>query len=200
MLARYVRTRDEIKKVDAVFDLIPNTAVHRRIEALLADLRVFNNVTIKLQRDISRGLQRYPSLKPQLNASANVVYSPVFEAAVVKGAAAYPLESVTPLRLLRKRQSPAPSASHCQADFATAVLRSWKAGSAAPAAEVYLELLQKTPPSSNRVERLFSQAKLVLTPQRLSLLPVNMEMLLFLRTNRSYWDTGTLCDVYRQMH
>ncbi|ETL79790.1 hypothetical protein L917_19648 [Phytophthora nicotianae] len=84
MLARYVRTRDEIKKVDAVFDLTPNTAVHRRIEALLADLRVFNNVTIKLQRDISRGLQRYPSLKPQLNASANVVHSPVFEAAVVK--------------------------------------------------------------------------------------------------------------------
>ncbi|ETP02604.1 hypothetical protein F441_20356 [Phytophthora nicotianae CJ01A1] len=29
-------------------------------------------------------VQRYPSLKPQLNASANVVHSPVFEAAVVK--------------------------------------------------------------------------------------------------------------------
>ncbi|ETP02601.1 hypothetical protein F441_20357 [Phytophthora nicotianae CJ01A1] len=48
-------------------------AVHRRIEALLADLRVFNNVTIKLQRDISRGRARivelYSSALPVVEAS-----------------------------------------------------------------------------------------------------------------------------------
>ncbi|KAG2789334.1 hypothetical protein JG687_00010885 [Phytophthora cactorum] len=41
MLALYVRFRNEIKQVDAIFDLTPKGAMHRRIEALLVDLRVF---------------------------------------------------------------------------------------------------------------------------------------------------------------
>ncbi|EGZ30693.1 hypothetical protein PHYSODRAFT_476438 [Phytophthora sojae] len=55
------------------------------------------------------------------------------------------------------------------------------------------------PPTSNRYERLFSQAKLVITPQRASLLPENFEMLMFLRTNRRYWDVNTVNDAYRQL-
>jgi len=31
-----------------------------------------------------------------------------------------------------------------------------------------------------------------MTPQRASLLPVNFEMITFLRTNRKYWDANTL--------
>ncbi|RAW20847.1 hypothetical protein PC110_g22710 [Phytophthora cactorum] len=41
MLALYARFRNEIKQVDAIFDLTPKGAMHRRIEALLVDLRVF---------------------------------------------------------------------------------------------------------------------------------------------------------------
>ncbi|GMF41544.1 unnamed protein product [Phytophthora fragariaefolia] len=94
MMARYVRIRDEIKKVEAVFDLIPRAAMHRKIEALLADLRVFHSVTIKLQaEDLTladvRALfdsvaQRFPSMKPKVSASASIVHSPTFEAAIVK--------------------------------------------------------------------------------------------------------------------
>ncbi|ETM49980.1 hypothetical protein L914_05896, partial [Phytophthora nicotianae] len=43
MVARYVRFRDDIKHVESVFDLIPKAAMHRRIEALLKDLRVFQS-------------------------------------------------------------------------------------------------------------------------------------------------------------
>ncbi|GMF31787.1 unnamed protein product [Phytophthora fragariaefolia] len=94
MMARYVRIRDEIKKVEAVFDLIPKAAMQRKIEALLADLRVFHSVTIKLQaEDLTladvRALfdsvaQHFPSMKPKVSASASIVHSPTFEAAIVK--------------------------------------------------------------------------------------------------------------------
>ncbi|KAE8907620.1 hypothetical protein PF002_g9903 [Phytophthora fragariae] len=56
----------------------------------------------------------------------------------------------------------------------------------------------KLPPRSNRVECLFSQAKVMLTPLRVSLLPVNIAMLMFLRTNSSYWDLATVSAIYQQ--
>ncbi|KAJ8542440.1 hypothetical protein ON010_g12372 [Phytophthora cinnamomi] len=68
--------------------------MHRRTEALHEDLKILNGVTIKLQ---AQGLslanvrtlfdpvvQRFPSMKPQLKASASIVHSPVFESAAVK--------------------------------------------------------------------------------------------------------------------
>jgi hypothetical protein len=45
------------------------------------------------------------------------------------------------------------------------------------------------------VERLFSQCKLILTPQRAYMLPANFEMLAFLRVNRDLWNASTLVDV-----
>ncbi|ETI33442.1 hypothetical protein F443_19877 [Phytophthora nicotianae P1569] len=48
------------------------------------------------------------------------------------------------------------------------------------------------PPTSNTVERLFSQCKLVLTPQRTCMLPANIEMLAFLRVNRDLWNAASL--------
>ncbi|KAE9040637.1 hypothetical protein PR002_g4866 [Phytophthora rubi] len=83
-------------------------------------------------------------------------------------------------------------------DSATAILRVKKTAAASPTSVVYSELLMKLPPRSNRVECLFSQAKVMLTPLRVSLLPVNIEMLMFLRTNRSYWDLATVSAIYQQ--
>ncbi|RAW19997.1 hypothetical protein PC110_g23561, partial [Phytophthora cactorum] len=58
-------------------------------------------------------------------------------------------------------------------DFTSSVLRAKKVGGAKPALSAYVKLLEKLPPTSNSCERLFSQAKLVLTPQRATMLPVN---------------------------
>ncbi|KAE9126369.1 hypothetical protein PF010_g5297 [Phytophthora fragariae] len=44
MLERYVRIRDEIKRVDAVYDLVLKPAAHRRIVALTETLKTFNSV------------------------------------------------------------------------------------------------------------------------------------------------------------
>ncbi|KAE9052818.1 hypothetical protein PR001_g138 [Phytophthora rubi] len=51
------------------------------------------------------------------------------------------------------------------------------------------------PPTSNIVERLFSQCKLVLTPQRHSMHPTNFEQLAFLRVNRSMRDVSSVAGV-----
>eukprot|EP00644_Phytophthora_capsici_P008357 jgi/Phyca11/114426/e_gw1.26.216.1 len=52
----------------------------------------------------------------------------------------------------------------------------------------------KIPPTSNACERLFSQTKLILTPQRGRLADVNFEALTFLRANLDMWNASTLVD------
>eukprot|EP00644_Phytophthora_capsici_P015447 jgi/Phyca11/113634/e_gw1.24.525.1 len=150
--------------------------MHRRIEALLKVLSVFQSVTLKLQlEDLTLAdiralfdsiMEHFPTTKAKLSATATI----------------------------RKRRDD----DGKEEDFATSVLRAKKARGRQTSAS-YSKLLEKLPPTSNRCERLFSQAKLVLTPQRASLLPVNFEMLMFLRANRSYWDMGMVQDVYQQM-
>ncbi|EGZ30694.1 hypothetical protein PHYSODRAFT_473627, partial [Phytophthora sojae] len=94
MLARYVRIRDDIKQVEAVFDLIPKAAMHERIKSLLEDLRIFDSVTVALQSDdlsladvrvlFDSIVERFPLLKPKLGPTASIVHSPSFETAAVK--------------------------------------------------------------------------------------------------------------------
>ncbi|ETL48492.1 hypothetical protein L916_01913, partial [Phytophthora nicotianae] len=66
MVAGYVRCCDEIKRVDAIFHHIPKAATHRRIVALVEDLR------------------RFPATKVKLSATAPFVLCPTFEAAARK--------------------------------------------------------------------------------------------------------------------
>eukprot|EP00644_Phytophthora_capsici_P018320 jgi/Phyca11/131982/e_gw1.125.25.1 len=143
MLERYVKIRDAIKHVDAVFELLPKPAAHRRIKVLVENLKAFNSVCKKLQEDdlsmaavrvlFDRMIEMYPVTKEHLRPDARIVHSPDFESGVFK-----------------------------------------------------------IPPTSNHCERLFSQCKLILSPQRASLLPINFEILAFLRVNRTYWDAHTL--------
>lgn len=58
--------------------------------------------------------------------------------------------------------------------------------------------LKFVPPTSNIVERLFSQAKLYMTPLRKSMEPKHLEMLLFLRCNRNLWDEKLLLCAYNE--
>ncbi|ETN21260.1 hypothetical protein PPTG_01499 [Phytophthora nicotianae INRA-310] len=217
MVARFVRFRDDIKHVESVFDLIPKAAMHRRIEALLKDLRVFQSVTLKLQlEDVTLAdvralfdsiIERFPTTKAKLSATATIVHSPTFEAATVKVINGE-VGSLTASerKAIKRFEVETASASsgrkrkrrdddEKEDDFATSVLRAKKASGRQTSAS-FLKLLEKLPPTSNRCERLFSQAKLVLTPQRASLLPVNFEKLMFLRANRSNWDVGMVQDVY----
>eukprot|EP00644_Phytophthora_capsici_P002481 jgi/Phyca11/105488/e_gw1.11.548.1 len=56
-------------------------------------------------------------------------------------------------------------------------------------------LLFHVPLTSNDCDRLFSKAKAVLTPQRSSMLPINFEMIMFLKGNSAYWSHLTVAEV-----
>ena len=51
-------------------------------------------------------------------------------------------------------------------------------------------------PNSNAVERLFSRAKLILTPKRMAMLPLHLEIVLFLHCNRSFWNDQTIQEMF----
>eukprot|EP00644_Phytophthora_capsici_P018605 jgi/Phyca11/128089/e_gw1.73.133.1 len=53
-------------------------------------------------------------------------------------------------------------------------------------------LIHTIPPTSNLAERLFSVARATYGLDRHSLLPISLEMLLFLRANERYWDAETI--------
>ncbi|KAG2809796.1 hypothetical protein PC119_g7503 [Phytophthora cactorum] len=175
MVARYVRIWDDIKQVEAVFDLIIKASMHRRIKALLADLRILQSASVKLQsEDLTladvRTLfdsvgQRFRSLKMKPSATASIVHSPTFEAAVVKvtnGEVAR-LTTIEPRAVKRfevtaattnagsKRKQRDDDEEKLEEDFASSVLRAKKVGGAKPASSAYIKLLEKLPPTSNRL-------------------------------------------------
>ncbi|KAF4148370.1 hypothetical protein GN958_ATG02441 [Phytophthora infestans] len=51
------------------------------------------------------------------------------------------------------------------------------------------------PPTCNAVERLFSKVRYVLSLHRHNSLPICLEMLLFLKINRRFWEAATVSKV-----
>ncbi|ETI53108.1 hypothetical protein F441_03870 [Phytophthora nicotianae CJ01A1] len=57
---------------------------------------------------------------------------------------------------------------------------------------VSYEQLMTIPPTSNVVERLFNVTRVTFGHQRQGLQPAPLDMILFLRENRGYWDSSTV--------
>ncbi|KAG3245698.1 hypothetical protein PI124_g9565 [Phytophthora idaei] len=150
MLERYVRIPDVIKRVDAVYDLLPKPAAHRRIAALVESLKTFNSVCKKLQEEtvsmkavrhiFDKMVEIFPVTGDYLRTDAAIIHSPVFESAVVKvcrGTEAdltpEELQALHPFELEAAASEPTPSSRSSRArtrarsdaeDFATALLHS----------------------------------------------------------------------------
>lgn len=208
MLDRYLVIREAIQKVPAVEELMPRGAMQRRIVALHTKLVELDSVCKKLQAEkrtladvrllFDACLEKYPSMEGHLKASANIVHSPVFEAAVVKATNEVPLSSAEAKSLEPFVQPVEASAASEQeeSDFATRILRlAKKPRRSERAAAHYMPLVAMIPPTSNRCERLFSQCNFVLTPHRSALLPANFEMIMFLKANREMWNASTLLNM-----
>ena len=61
------------------------------------------------------------------------------------------------------------------------------------------EELEWVPSKSNRVERLFSRAKLTLRPTRKSMLPIHLEAVNFLLMNKELWNAKTVSDIINKI-
>ncbi|KAG6943878.1 hypothetical protein JG688_00017390 [Phytophthora aleatoria] len=193
--------------VDAVEKLIPTGVSHRKLVVLLEHVKKSQSVTKKLQCDgidLADGrllfdsvVAEHPCMRGHLMASAKIVHSPVFESAVVKVINGGVLSSAESTAVKRFEVPSGSGKRKTRAeDYATQILRAGPSKRAKQdGVATYSSLLKQLPPTSNACERLFSQCKLVLTPQRTSMLPANFELVMFLRANRSMWDVTTLASV-----
>ncbi|KAG6949287.1 hypothetical protein JG688_00014686, partial [Phytophthora aleatoria] len=75
-----------------------------------------------------------------------------------------------------------------QESYAAQIIQQGREKRRAGGSAVYSALVTQIPPTSNACERLFSECKVILTPQRSSILPAHFEMLAFLRANKDMWD------------
>ncbi|EGZ22005.1 hypothetical protein PHYSODRAFT_251327 [Phytophthora sojae] len=211
MVERYIRIHAEIKKVDAVEEIVPTGGKHRKLVALFEHLKKFENVCKRLQREdtdmgevrlmVDSLIAEYPVMSETLKSTAKIVHTPAFESGVVKvisGTALSPAETAA-LKRFEQAQPTGKKRKEREEDYATMLLQGkGKKRKQAPSTTRYMPLVKMVPPTSNTVERIFSQYKLVLTPQRRSMLPANFEQLAFLRVNHGMWDVSTVARVSKQ--
>lgn len=131
----------------------------------------------------------YLVMASHLRPTARIVHTPVFDAALVKICNSTKL-TASELRAVQRFIVQLATVSgkkkgRTTSDYASEILRGGKQRRVAGAATVSIhELAKVVPPTSNTVEQLSPQCKLVLTPQRTCMLPATFEMLVFLRVNR----------------
>jgi hypothetical protein len=210
MMSLYKRIRDAIRQVDAVEEFVPSGAIHKKVLGLLEHLKKLDSVSKVLQDNeinmanvrvlFDQVVDDYPVMSSHLRASAKIVQSPDFEGALVKIVNGGKLTTSEARAMSRFEVDPDTCGSkqkeRSSNSYATEILRGGKKKRAAEATSVtYSDLAKMVPPTSNTMERLFSQCKLILTPQRACMLPANFEMLAFLRVNRDLWNASTLVDV-----
>uniref|UniRef100_H3H9K3 HAT C-terminal dimerisation domain-containing protein n=1 Tax=Phytophthora ramorum TaxID=164328 RepID=H3H9K3_PHYRM len=151
-------------------------------------------------RDVIRQVaDDYPVMVNHLGLGAKIVHTPVNEAALVKIGNGRKLNASEARSVQRFVVEPEASAGkrkeRSDDNYASDILQGRKQPRNACATSISYDPLTKVvPPTSNTVERLFSQCKLLLTPQRTCMLPANFEMLAFLRANRDLWNASLLVD------
>ncbi|ETO63928.1 hypothetical protein F444_18438 [Phytophthora nicotianae P1976] len=188
---------------DDIMELLPSPASNKRLRALFKELKDVESVAKALQGrdtdllDVRQWFDELLALKPQfatyLGPQAEIVHSPDFESGCV--------------RVLRGRQNRLTRAEeavlgpfvrlaeHTDEDsddddlsFVERLRKRRRLGEPS----VSYEQLKTIPPTSNVMERFFSVARVTFGQQRHGLLPATLEMILFLRENRSYWDSSTV--------
>ncbi|KAK1945571.1 hypothetical protein P3T76_002619 [Phytophthora citrophthora] len=211
MVKRFLQIKDAIKHVEAVEEFVPRARDCRKLEKLQEDLQALDSVCLTLQSDkttladvrvlFDGVVKRYPETANYLANDATIVHSPSFETAVVKvtrgdGALTHTeAAAIAPFRI-REGDTLETSQENDVATFATTLLHAGsKRSHAAANTASYEPLLLHVPPTSNDCERFFSKAKAVLTPQRSSMLPINFEMIMFLKKNGSYWSRRTVAEM-----
>ncbi|ETP05005.1 hypothetical protein F441_18303 [Phytophthora nicotianae CJ01A1] len=188
---------------DDIMELLPSPASNKRLRALFKELKDVESVAKALQGrdtdllDVRQWFDELLALKPQfatyLGPQAEIVHSPDFESGCVRV-----------LRGLQDRLTRAEEAvlgpfvrlaEHTDEDsddddlsFVERLRKRRRLGEPS----VSYEQLKTIPPTSNVVERFFSVARVTFGQQRHGLLPATLEMILFLRENRCYWDSSTV--------
>lgn len=202
MLKRYQELREFLPNMDEseIDDIALTNAENRNLDKLMPSLKDLESVTKRLQeRNVTvsdvRGLfdsvmDEYPDTTPRLSTSASILYSPVFESAVVKvqlgKAAALSRDERSALEEFRTPELiPSESSAGATLSLAERALKRQRRESV----DGYKNFinLRFLLPTSNICERLFSVAGNALHSRRAGLSPVSFEGQLFLHLNNDLW-------------
>ncbi|KAH9134321.1 hypothetical protein LEN26_006825 [Aphanomyces euteiches] len=209
MIARYLELKPFISTFSdrSFLNILPTVQQDHSINELVSHLRIFESVSKHLQKDdvgmpnvrtLFDGLiDLYPTMASHIGRDASIVESPSFENAIVKLQNGEPLDIIDLSALARFEVDAGLDLEETgDTDYATQLLK--KARSVK--SKKYDDTLLFVPPTSNCVERFFSQAKLVLNPLRQSLLPVNLEAVLFLKMNSQFWNLDLVSRVVHRQN
>ncbi|RLN87599.1 hypothetical protein BBJ28_00027238 [Nothophytophthora sp. Chile5] len=209
MIVRFFELKDFIcTEDDKIAALMPSRCEENKLQALLEDLKDFESTSLKLQsadgvslldvRDLFDALiEQYPTLSDYLAADAAIVHDEEFESACVSVLLGESDRLSARQRVLlrpfeTRTASSQETATVTKIGFAEKALKKRKEERQG---RVEYPLLPYIPPTSNCVERFFSQAKHLLSHHRTRMLPIHLDMLLFLKANRRFWTAKTVCDV-----
>ncbi|KAG2999415.1 hypothetical protein PC128_g20308 [Phytophthora cactorum] len=205
MVKRYFELLQFVDVFDVdIMELLPAPAANKRLRLLYQELRDIESVSKALQGrdvdllDVREWFDGLISVEPHfarfIEPRANIVHCPDFESGcvcVLRGnadrltqaekAALQPFAATAP--------DDARESLEQQQDSFVERLRKRRR---LYEERVEYEQLKSILPTSNDVERFFSVARVTFGHQRHGLLPRTLEILLFLRENRSYWDASTV--------
>ncbi|KAG6614859.1 Tubby-related protein 3 [Phytophthora cinnamomi] len=155
---------------------MPSPACNRRLRGLLKDLKKVESVSKALQ-----------------GPRAEIVHSPDFESGCVKvlGGNTSRLTRAEKLILTPFAVSNQPAETNNDEEEESVVEQLQKRRRLA-ANETKYKLLHIFPATSKKVERFFSVARITFGHERHGLMPISLEMILFLRENTAYWDAKTV--------
>lgn len=195
--------KEELSLQTSLIDLIPNARDNSKITNLLGHLNTFNSVTLALQKEEitiadvrylhDNLMSTYPTLSKYLSIDSHIVHSPAFEMALVKiqegqlnELTNVEKDSVSNLKLLASSSNITSDFSVNSENYAYNVLskRKLERNSYVPS---YLDT-RFIVPTSNAVERLFSTVGYTFDDLRQKLLPHNLEMQIFLKSNSHLWN------------
>ncbi|ETK84544.1 hypothetical protein L917_10329 [Phytophthora nicotianae] len=188
----------------------------QKLFALLTDLEKLDTVCKAFQHKTTTApdvrlqfdsvVTDYPIMAEHLRPSAESVNCPLFESALVnigngdtlttaeaRALKCFEVTSDSDGGRVDGDQVNAKRMKQTRCDYVVAILREGKRRRVSTRTNVsYRALAKLAPPTSNTVERLLSTCKLIMTPQRICMQPVNFEMIAFLRANREMRNVTTL--------
>ncbi|KAE9014845.1 hypothetical protein PF011_g7883 [Phytophthora fragariae] len=199
---RQISTKDAVKC--GVDKMMLTAAEVVNLSKLLEDLVKLDSVTVELQSEsltmlkvrkrFDHTVSNYPVTKKYLSATTSIINNAVYERALAKlqsGRKLIPAEKNVSCRLAVANADVEDSddgegSSDPKSTRVSFVQQAFKRRRLAGPKEVYIDI-NFIPSTSNICERLFSQSKLILTDQRRAMKPPTLEMIVFLRANRSLW-------------
>ena len=148
-------------------------------------------------------LEKFDGMKSHLAANAPIVHNKDFENAVVKiqsgKEATLNRNEKNAMRVFLLDDETQDEEAEEVVEYAVQIQQLEEAAKAETAKKCKYRSLDHIAPTSVIVERLFSRAKLIMTPHRRCMDPSTLEMLLLLRYGKDLWSESTVDEVLREL-